>query len=196
MPASYKGRHLSPLGLHDTYLGKTLEIGTKTSSNFHCIYQKFRESEGTHLAIENPKWMRWESRFFRQSKMEIDIAIIHPDNWGDAFLGSSSYLQQLFGKVGSKFAHRVHEPKESAMETTVNGLLTLANQYGGLLCEAERLLGLEGLFSLLRRVNSDHPAKWLDQYDTDHLRERIIAARSGSVAKPDPSAAIPDTVRW
>jgi len=190
------GSYVPPRTVIDSPQGFTVEFGTKTSSHYHVIYQKFRESQGTDLAIKNPRWMRWEVRFYRQSKMELDLAMIIPDNWHLAWLGSSAYLEEMFKAVGESFSHRVQKIEQTAFENAVNLLLTLKKQYGVPLAHLKRILGSEGLLDLLC-VDSEYPLQALTVYDSKELISRFHAAQEGLNAPHGLCAACPaDIVDW
>jgi hypothetical protein len=171
------GTHVRP-DVIDKKTGYTIEIGSDSTSYFHVIYQKFRESEKTYLGQQNPRWMRWEVRFYRQSKMEVDLKIIHPDNWGDAYLGSCAYLRELFGSEGARFIHRVEQPKESALDGLVAAYMANERQYGILNAELDRL----GLGAPRRYALADvTPYASLTIYDRDEILKRIDSARAGAL---------------
>jgi DNA relaxase NicK len=180
------GKHVRPDVL-DTKKGYTLEFGTDTSSFYHVIYQKFRESSHTYLAQQNPRWMRWEVRFYRQSKMEIELKIIHPDNWGYAFLGSCAYLREIFKAEGASFIHRVEVIKECVLDAFCAAYTANERQYGIFNAECKRL----GLEVPSRASASDvTPYASLTIYDKEELLERIDSARLGvlrSIAQADES---------
>ncbi len=179
-------KHLRP-NIHDTDKGYTLEFGTDSSSYYHVIYQKFRESAHTYLAKNNPRWMRWEVRFYRQSKMEIELKIIHPDNWGGAFLGSCAYLREIFGSEGKSFIHRVEDIREGVLDAFCGAYAANERQYGIFNAECKRL----GLEVPSRASASDvTPYASLTIYDKEELLERIDSARLGvlrSIAQRDES---------
>jgi hypothetical protein len=180
------GKHVRPDVL-DTKKGYTVEIGTDSTSHFHVIYQKFRESEKTYLAQKNPRWMRWEVRFYRQSKMEVDLKIILPDSWGDAFLGSCAYLREIFSSEGKTFIHRVEDIKEGVLDAFSAAYTANERQYGIFNAECDRL-GLE----VPRRLSPSDvtPYSALTIYDKEEILERIDSARRGvlrSIVAPDES---------
>jgi hypothetical protein len=175
--ASRGNKHLRP-NIHDTYKGYTLEFGTDSTSYYHVIYQKFRESAHTYLGQKNPRWMRWEVRFYRQPKMEIDLKIIHPDNWGPAYLGSCGYLRQIFGSSGGGFIHRVESSKESVLDALCVAYMANERQYGLLNAELDRL----GVAVPRRRIDTDvSPYASLTIYDKEEILERIDSARAGAL---------------
>jgi DNA relaxase NicK len=175
--ASRGNKHLRP-NIHDTDKGYTLEFGTDTSSYYHVIYQKFRESAHTYLGQKNPRWMRWEVRFYRQAKMEIELTIIHPDNWGSAYLGSCGYLREIFGSEGSGFIHRVEDIKEGVLDAFSAAYTANERQYGIFNAECDRL----GLEVPRRRSASDvTPYASLTIYDKEELLKRIDSARQGAL---------------
>jgi hypothetical protein len=169
------------MDVFDTHLGYTLQVGTKTSSNKHVIYQKFRESEDTELGRTNPRWMRWEVRFLRhQSSIEIDLSIIHPDNWGAAYLGSCGHLSRLLEhKIeGRRFVHRVEKLKESTLDALVAAYTAFETQWGGFVSECSRL----GLDVPCKRFSDDNtPYAALTIYDKPEILERIASASRGAL---------------
>jgi hypothetical protein len=173
---SSRGGKPLPIGILDTPKGYTLEFGTDTSSYFHVIYQKFRESGHTYLGQENPSWMRWEVRFYRQSKMEIDLNIIHPDNWGPAYVGSCGHLSELFAAEGARFIHRVEEIKEGVLDAFCAAYVALETQWGGFVAECHRF-GLEVPYKCFG--NEETPYAALTIYDKPEILKRIDSARLG-----------------
>lgn len=176
-PSSAKNNYALPVGIHDTQKGYTLEFGTDTSTYYHVIYQKFRESAGTYLANKFPAWMRWEVRIYRQKGGEVDLDIIHPDNWGPAYLGSCAYLEQLFGKAGRKFTYRPGHIKESVIDRFVAAYTAFEAQWGGFVAECHRL-GLE-VPSASYAVVSGGAYSELSPSDLPYLKEAIDCARRG-----------------
>lgn len=174
LPPGSRSHFEIPVGIHDTPKGYTLEFGTKTSLYYHIIYQKFRESEGTALALRNPNWMRWEVRFQRQSKSEFSLDILHPDNWADAYLGSCSYLQNLFERNGKKFAHRVENVKESVFDAFVAAYAAFSHQWGEFVGVCRQI----GLEVPLKPVSRDSPYFDFSSLELPEIRERL--ARIGA----------------
>jgi DNA relaxase NicK len=169
-----------PLGVHDTYKGVTLEVGTSHSSSFHVIYQKFRESEQTHLGRMNPRWMRWEVRFRNKSGMKIDLSIIHPDNWGAAYLGSCGHLRQLLEAEieGRRFVHRVEDVKESALEAFMTAHTQFGIQWGPHISECYRL---DVPLPCKRFSDNNTPYAALTIYDQPEILQRIASASRGAL---------------
>jgi hypothetical protein len=161
--------------------GDTLEFGTKDTSYFHVIYQKFRESGHTHLGRMNPRWMRWEVRFRRrESSMEIDLSIIHPNNWGAAYLGSCGHLSRLLEhKIeGRRFVHRVEKLKESTLDALVAAYTAFETQWGGFVSECSRL----GLDVPCKRFSDNNtPYAALTIYDQPEILQRIASASRGAL---------------
>jgi DNA relaxase NicK len=182
------GKYLRP-EIHDTSKGYTLEFGTDNTSYYHVIYQKFRESSHTYAGKQNPHWMRWEVRFYRQSKMEIDMKIIHPDNWGDAFLGSCAYLREIFQSDGKTFSHRVEDISEGVLDAFCGAYMAFETQWGAFVGHCHRL----GLEVPSRASASDvTPYASLTIYDKEELLKRIDSARLGvlrSIAHCDESGS-------
>ena len=177
--AAAKASYHLPLGEINTYKGWTLEHGTNDSMFFHVIYQKFRESAGTHLANMNPDWMRWEARMYRQGKSEIDIAVVHPDNWGSAYLGSCVYLENLFGKSGRAFTYRPATIKQDTIDRFTAAYRALEAQWAPFLAECTRL-GLEVPTARFSGHESS-PYAELSPSDLPFLKECIDCARRGEM---------------
>lgn len=174
LPAGSRSAYEMPVGTHDTPKGFTLEFGTKTSIHFHVIYQKFRESEGTDLALKNPKWMRWEVRFQRQSKTDFSLDMIDPNNWADAFLGSCAYLQKLFAREGKRFVHRVEKIRESVFDSFVAAHIAFQHQWGEHMAICRQI----GLEMPVKAVSRDSPYRDFSYLELPEIRERL--ARVGA----------------
>lgn len=136
--------------------------------------------------------MRWEVRFYRQ-KSELDLSIVHPDNWGDAYLGSCSYLERLFAKKGRRFTYRPEVIKEGVIDRFTAAYIAFEAQWGGFVAECHRL-GLEVPSARFTGYES-RPYAELSPVDVPFLKECIDCARRGemrSTADRAQSADFPD----
>lgn len=186
LPAGVNG-YIPPMDIHDTHKGYTLEFGTKNSTIRHIIYQKFRESEGTSLAVEYPSWMRWEVRFYRQNKVAVDLLICHPKNWASAWIGSCRFLQDKFKRSGSRFVLHTENQKDSVIDRFVAAYMAIERQYGSTLSVVSQI----GLRMPSRPIPDDSPMLSLTSFDKTDIERRLANARAGSW-RSSSGRALPD----
>lgn len=168
-PVGTKTNFVMPRDKLDTHKGYTLQFGTANTRNYHVIYQKFRESAGSYLALKNPKWLRWESRFFRRGKVEVDLSILHPDSWASAFLGSALWLERCFKRSGARFSHYVGETKGNALNAFIRAYFAFEKQWAPFVSECDRL----GIDLPSRRSFGISPYAALTPYDRQEIMECI-----------------------
>jgi hypothetical protein len=112
--------------------------------------------------------------------MKIDLSIIHPDNWGAAYLGSCGHLRQLLEPEieGRRFVHRVEKAKESTLDALCGTYEAIAAQYGGIFSEWQRL----GVPLPCKRFSDDNtPYAALTIYDQPEILQRIASASRGAL---------------
>lgn len=173
----------------------TLYIGSKDSTVQVCAYEKGKESKATWTARQNPNWVRYEVRFKRK-KSELDLALLNPDNWLPAVLGTSTYLGSKLQGMGDKFTSNPETLHGDALDSLVNALLTLRKQYGPIISRAWYALGSEGLLEALAR-GGDTSAESVGPADAPEIRRRLASDTEGRWRSSALVAdALADSVDW
>lgn len=185
--------HKPTLEWMESPTGCTCYVGSKQSIVRLRVYQKGRQLHDTREGREHPAWVRWESIFKRKTGYELEAAILHPDYWLQYLLGSSKYLAAIWNENGLvatwKPETAIMEPREIAAK----GLLTMKEQWGGMIYHYRRLMGSEAFLDWVERTASPTcPLAELMQHDVPYILEIAEEMQRPSSAAADAASPADD----
>lgn len=177
--------------------GKTVYFGG--GSVRHVVYEKGLQLGHTVQGKEHPSWVRWEARFTRQSRMEIENHIVHPDYWVPMLLGSCKYLHDAFDGGPLRATYAVAKAKQEPIETAARSLVWLRNQAGPMIADLVRIMGSDLFLEVVSRQGDDTGLGGLNRMDVDAIAEDYNRLRAGAIAQHASARAgspLEDTVYW
>ncbi len=175
--------------------GATLYVGEKDAPLMYRIYQKGRQLGSS----DHPQWVRWETQWMRAGgRKELDIGMIHPDNWVSALLGSCIYLADKFNAAGATFTFPHINPIEEPREVAAKGLCSLFNQYGVTIAAYVELMGSEAFLWAVMRKGKHPVLSQLTRFDVPAILEMQVSLRDGGPASGSGAlvSASSDVLEW
>jgi DNA relaxase NicK len=178
--------------------GATFYHGSPSAALRTRVYEKGKQLADTLEGIENPNWVRWEQIFRKTNKSFLDIGLMRPSAWRSALLGSSKYFSDKFSATGSHFTFSNINPVHEPIETAARAINALRSQWGGVLAEVVRIVGVEAALDLLHGTSKNPIFTDLTHYHADMLCDKVeeLRAKGSACGKGSQLFRVDETFDW